>query len=254
MSDAEWAFFAPFLIEGRSRGGRRPQDHRKVLDGIFWITRTGSPWCDLPAEFGNWNSIHRQYRRWTEAGVWDVMLAALAESDAADTTMQMIDSTIVRAHQHAAGGKRGIHKNAIGRSRGGLTTKLHTRTDAQGLAIGFCLTPGQASDMAAYEKLMQEEAPDPTAMLADKGYDSDAIRGDLERRGADSVIPTKSNRRVQRPIEKPKYALRNRIERLFNRLKHSRRIATRYDKLASSFLAFVQLATIRQWIRFVHTT
>lgn len=105
MNDAEWAFFAPFLIENRSRGGRRPQDLRKVLDGIFWITRTGSPWRDLPAEFGNWNSIHHQYSRWTEAGVWDVMLAALAESDAADTTMQMIDSTIVRAHQHAAGGK-----------------------------------------------------------------------------------------------------------------------------------------------------
>jgi transposase len=64
--------------------------------------------CDLPAEFGNWNSVHRQYRRWTEAGVWDVMLTALAESDAADTTMQMIDSTIVRAHQHSAGGKGGF--------------------------------------------------------------------------------------------------------------------------------------------------
>jgi transposase len=110
MSDVEWAFFAPFLIENRSHGGRLPQDHRKVLDGIFWITRTGSPWRDLPDEFGNWNSVHRQYRRWTEAGVWDVMLAALAESEVADTTMQMIDSTIVRAHQHAAGGKGGFIK------------------------------------------------------------------------------------------------------------------------------------------------
>jgi transposase len=110
LGDVEWAFFAPFLIENRSRGGRLPQDHRKVLDGIFWITRTGSPWRDLPDEFGNWNSVHRQYRRWTEAGVWDVMLAALAESELADTTMQMIDSRIVRAHQHAAGGKGGFIK------------------------------------------------------------------------------------------------------------------------------------------------
>jgi len=107
--------------------------------------------------------------------------------------------------------------------------------------------------MAGYENLMQEAAPNPTAMLADKGYDSDAIRNDLERRGADPVIPTKSNRKIQKPVDKAKYALRNRIERFFNRLKHSRRIATRYDKLASSFLGFVQLATIRQWIRFVHT-
>lgn len=108
MDEAELAFFAPFLIENRSRGGRRPQDHRKVLDGIFWITRTGSAWRDLPAEFGNRNSVQRQYRRSKEAGIWDVMVAALAESDAADTNMQMIDSTIVRAHQHAAGGKGGF--------------------------------------------------------------------------------------------------------------------------------------------------
>jgi len=59
MSDEEWAFFAPFLAENRSQGGRPPQDHRRVLDGIFYVTRTGVPWRDLPAEFGYWNSVHR---------------------------------------------------------------------------------------------------------------------------------------------------------------------------------------------------
>ena len=108
MSDEEWAFFAPFLIENRSRGGRPPQDHRRVLDGIFYVTRTGLPWRDLPAEFGHWNSVHRQFRRWTEAGVWDVMLAALAESEVSDNGLQMIDSTIVRVHQHGAGGRGGF--------------------------------------------------------------------------------------------------------------------------------------------------
>ena len=107
MSDEEWSFFAPFLTENRSRGGRRPTDHRRVLDAILWITRTGVPWRDLPPELGNWNSVFRQYRRWTEAAVWDVILAGLAESQASDNTMQMIDSTIVRAHQHAAGGRGG---------------------------------------------------------------------------------------------------------------------------------------------------
>lgn len=108
MTDEEWAFFAPFLIENRSRGGRPPADHRRVLDAVFWIARTGSPWRDLPSEFGNWNSVFRQYRRWTEAAVWDVVLAALVESEASDTATQMIDSTIVRAHQHAAGGRGGF--------------------------------------------------------------------------------------------------------------------------------------------------
>ena len=108
MSDAEWAFFAPFLIENRTQGGRRPLDHRRVLDGVLYVTRTGVPWRDLPPEFGNWNSVHRQFRRWTEAGVWDVMLAALSDSGASDNTLQMIDSTIVRVHQHGAGGRGGF--------------------------------------------------------------------------------------------------------------------------------------------------
>ena len=108
--------------------------------------------------------------------------------------------------------------------------------------------------MTTYPDLMDDDLPDPEAMLADKGYDSDAIRSGLERRGADPVIPAKANRKVQIVICRKTYAMRNRIERFFNKLKHSRRCATRYDKLANSFLGFVQLATIRLWIRFVHTT
>jgi transposase len=108
LTDDEWGFFKPFLTENRSRGGRPPTDHRRVLDAILWITRTGASWRDLPSELGNWNSVFRQYRRWSEAAVWDVILAALAESEASDNTLQMIDSTIVRAHQHAAGGRGGF--------------------------------------------------------------------------------------------------------------------------------------------------
>lgn len=108
--------------------------------------------------------------------------------------------------------------------------------------------------MASYPDLMDDDLPDPGAMLADKGYDSDAIRSDLERRGVDPVIPTKANRKIQRVICQKTYAMRNRIERFFSKLKHSRRCATRYDKLGNSFLGFVQLATIRLWIRFVHNT
>lgn len=113
MTDEEWGFFAPFLLENRSRGGRPPADHRRVLDAILWVTRTGCPWRDLPEQLGNWNSVFRQYRRWTEGGIWDVMLAALTESEASDNTMQMIDSTIVRAHQHAAGGRGGFRKTVL---------------------------------------------------------------------------------------------------------------------------------------------
>jgi transposase len=77
-----------------------------VLDGVFWIARTGSAWRDLHDHFGKWSSVYRQFRRWTLAGVWDVLLAALNESGAGQDSVQMIDSTIVRAHQHAAGAQK----------------------------------------------------------------------------------------------------------------------------------------------------
>ncbi len=95
---------------------------------------------------------------------------------------------------------------------------------------------------------------DPAIMLADKGYDSDAIRQDLQDCGAEPEIPTKRNRIVQHSVDRPLYALRNRIERFINRLKNSRRVATRYDHTADSFLGFAALSSIRIWIRFVHTT
>ena len=106
MSDEEWAFFAPLVIEAGPRRGRRPRDHRLVLDGVFWIARTGSAWRDLHDHFGKWSSVYRQFRRWTLSGLWDVLLTALNESGEGQDSVQMIDSTVVRAHQHAAGAQK----------------------------------------------------------------------------------------------------------------------------------------------------
>ena len=91
MTDDEWAYFEPFLIH--RGGGRPPRNHRRVLDAVFWLMRTGAPWRDLPEEFGNWNSIFRQFRRWADSGIWDVILEGLAESGVADAALQMIDAT-----------------------------------------------------------------------------------------------------------------------------------------------------------------
>jgi transposase len=101
---------------------------------------------------------------------------------------------------------------------------------------------------------MEEAASDPKVLLADRGYDADTIRADIEGRGGTPVIPTKKNRHVQIEIDGAIYALRNRIERCFNRLKNARRFATRYDKLAETFGGFVHLVAIRLWLRhFVNT-
>jgi transposase len=107
MTDDEWTIVEPFLTTASSLGGRPPGDHRRVLDGVLWICRTGAPWRDLPEEFGNWNSVWRQFRRWCESGVWDVLLQGLADSGGDLDALQMIDSTTIRAHRCAAGEKGG---------------------------------------------------------------------------------------------------------------------------------------------------
>ncbi len=108
MSDEEWAFFERFIMDVRAPNGRKPTNHRRVLDGVFWIARTGAPWRDLPEEFGKWSSVYRQFRRWTLAGLWEQMMDALNESGAVPHALQMIDSTVVRAHHQAAGAKGGL--------------------------------------------------------------------------------------------------------------------------------------------------
>ena len=107
MTDDEWAIVAPFLTTPSAQGGRPPTDHRRVLDAVFWISRTGAPWRDLPEALGKWNSAWRQFRRWCLSGVWDVVLQALADSGGELEALQMIDSTTSRAHRCAAGEKGG---------------------------------------------------------------------------------------------------------------------------------------------------
>ena len=132
MEDAEWGFFEPFRLAIRGRGGRPASDHRNVLDAIFWIARTGSPWRDLPDEFGKWSSIYRQFRRWTLAGLWDMVLEALNESGSMPDQVQMIDSTVIRAHHLAAGAKGGLKKKVLAAQKVALrprSTSLPTLTD-----------------------------------------------------------------------------------------------------------------------------
>lgn len=111
------------------------------------------------------------------------------------------------------------------------------------------LTPGEVHDVKGYKTLMDGHAPSPKVMLADRGYDADAIRVDLSERGATPIIPTKKNRRIQIEIDRALYALRNRIERGFNRLKNARRFATHYDEFSETFTGFVNLVSVRLWLR-----
>jgi len=112
LSDAAWARLAP-LLPPRKPGAVR-KDDRLVINGILWKLATGAPWRDLPERYGPWPSVYTRFRRWTRAGVWDRLLAAVQrQADAAgqlDWTVHFVDGTVVRAHQHAAGAKGGTRK------------------------------------------------------------------------------------------------------------------------------------------------
>jgi transposase len=144
--------------------------------------------------------------------------------------------------------KRGEQTQAIGRSRGGRTTKIHALTDAFCRPLAFLLTGGQVADCIAADTLL-DRMPATSILLGDKGYDSNAVRRKIEGRGVAPNIPPKINRRWKSCFSPVLYRDRNAIERMFGRIKDFRRIATRYDKLAQNFLAAVCLvATICYWL------
>jgi transposase len=135
----------------------------------------------------------------------------------------------------------------LGRSRGGLSTKIHAAGDALGLPVRLIGTPGQRHDIAFAHDLVEDI--DAEALLADKGYDANHLVEKIEQKGAQAVIPPKRDRKIQRPYDIELYKERNRIERFFNKLKQFRRVATRYDKLLANFMGFVKLAAIAIWLK-----
>lgn len=136
----------------------------------------------------------------------------------------------------------------MGRSRGGLTTKVHAVTDARGLPITLKLTAGQAHDGRSAHDMLGTIGPG-QALLADAAYDSDALRAHLAATGAKAVIKPISRRSAPPPLDRSAYRRRNRIERFFSKLKHYRAIATRYEKHDANFLALIKLAATRIWLQ-----
>lgn len=141
--------------------------------------------------------------------------------------------------------KRGAKDQALGRSRGGLSTKIHMAIDAAGKPVRFILTGGEKADSPQAVPLLTGVKA--THVIADKGYDADGVMVFISAQGATAVIPPKSNRKVQREYDRQLYKQRNLIERAFNKLKNWRRIATRYDRRAIYFLAAIHLAAAITW-------
>jgi len=237
LSDEEYERIAPLLPGKQDDPGFTARDNRAFLDAVLWIARTGAPWRDLPERFGPWNSVYQRFRRWAEKGTWKRLFESLQD---ADLEWLLLDSTITRAHQHAAGAEKTTPENeALGRSRGGFSTKIHVVVDALGNPVRIILSPGQAADITFAKQLV--EGLDGKAVIGDKGYDSTDFIETIERSGAEAIIPPRANRVEQREYDKHVYKVRNLVERFFAQLKQLRRVATRYEKTAVSFLAMIQL-------------
>jgi transposase len=149
LSDHEWTAITP-MLPNKPRGVPRVNDLR-VLNGIFWILRSGAPWRDLPDEFGPYTTCYNRFVRWRRAGVWSRIMDALAMAH--DAAVQMIDTSIVRVHQHGACIIRN-RRQSMGRSRGGLTSKIHAVGDTNGLPVRLALTAGEAHDNRLASKLL----------------------------------------------------------------------------------------------------
>jgi transposase len=239
LSDGEWATIRP-MLPNKARGVPRVDD-RRVLNGIFWVLRSGAPWRDLPIAFGPYTTCYNRFVRWRRAGVWSRIIDALAAAH--DAAVQMIDTSIVRVHQHGACLARN-KRQAMGRSRGGLTSKIHAVVDSNGLPVRLALTAGEAHDNRLAAKLLSR-LKSGAMLLADRGYDADWIRELVSEHGAWANIPPRRNRNDALCFSPYLYRARNLVERFFNKIKQCRRVATRYDKLAANYLAFIQLASIR---------
>ena len=263
LADRQWERLAPLLPPEKPDTGRPAAPHRPIVNGILWLKRTGAPWRDIPSCYGKWSTIASRFYRWCKQGVWQRILDALQqEADAAgqiDWETHYVDGSVVRAHQHAAGAHASTpDAEALGRSQGGFSTKIHLRADGNGKPMTFVLTAGQRHEAVVFEQLMEQGAVKrngrgrprrrPRRVVGDKGYSSRKIRAYLRRRHIRYTIPRKRNERRTGPFDRAIYRTRSRVECLINRLKQSRRIATRYEKYAVYYLAMLTIAAIQLWL------
>jgi transposase len=168
--------------------------------------------------------------RGIDRSVWAKLMSALADDH--DAAVQMIDTSIVRVHQHGACITRN-RRQSMGRSRGGLTSKIHALVDTNGLPVRLALTAGEAHDNRLAGKLLSR-LKSGAMLLADRGYDADWIRSLATEKGAWANIPPRSNRNDPICFSPYLYRARNQVERFFNKIKHCRRVATRYRSMQAS--------------------
>lgn len=242
LNDELWSKLEKILVQ---QAIYRKPDLRMTVEGILYRMRVGCPWRDLPRAFGHWNSVYKRFNAWSAAGKLLRVFNALIEEP--DFEWLFIDGTYIKAHQHSAGAAS-RQPEAIGKSRAGHTSKIHLAVDAYGLPVAFRLTGGNINDSTEAPGLIAQ-LPSGEAIVADKGYDSERIREQIEDQGARSVIPRKRNSlKGNADLDKGLYRYRHLVENAFARLKHYRAVAFRYDKLKRNYESMVAMACGFLWL------
>ena len=237
LTDAQWNRIK-FVFEKRAKVGRPSLNPRTVLNGILWILKSGARWRDLPARYGNWNSIYHKFRLWCSQGLF-ARLLQLINAKEREATFLELDSTFCKVHQSACSA---LKEQAIGSSRGGKNTKIHVLINERMQLLNVLLTGGQVHDSEPAVTLLKGIKIKGKTILADKAYSCEQIRFFIAEHGAVACIPDKINSKVKHDFDSQLYKQRNIVERFFQRIKNYRHISTRYDKLAFCFENFVLLA------------
>lgn len=242
LSDEHWSKLREILLHKAIYNKR---DLRMTVEGMLYRMRTGCPWRDLPEAFGSWSKVYKRFNAWSASGKWLNVFQALVT--APDMEWVFIDGSYAKAHQHSAGAASDKDE-AIGKSRAGNTSKIHLAVDACGLPVVFEITGGQINDCTQASALIAK-VPTAETIIADKGYDSEAIREQVEQQGAKAVIPRKCNSvKGNADLDKGLYRNRHLVENAFARLKHYRAVASRFDKLKRNYESVVAMACAFLWL------
>lgn len=246
IKTSDWKHIFTILSKRKDIRTGNEKKLRLFVEAVWYISRSGCQWRLLPSFYGSWRAVHRRFKNWNDKGVWSDLFANTISGT--DMESIMIDSTIVRAHACSAGYKKDSQdQECLGRSKGGFTTKIHAVVDALGNPLKFILTPGQRNDITQGESLIKEFKN--TMVIADKGYDSNALIQAIEDNNSAPIIPPKKNRKLQREYDSHVYKERHLIECFFGKIKHFRRVFSRFDKTAEVFMGFLNFVATIIWLR-----
>ena len=243
ISDKQWKRIENFLPGRKGTPGRTAKNNRQFVNAVVWMLRSGARWQDLPKRYGKYKSVHKRYTNWCKSGVWERVQSLLNTDN--DAEYLMLDSTVVKAHSQAATYKK--KDQGLGRSVGGLSSKIHMLCDALGNPLRFIITAGQVHDVTQACELLEGQKAD--YVLADRGYIQPKFFEKIRSIGAKPIIPHRRNQPPNKDFDPILYKDRHLIECLFSKIKHFRRIATRFDKKLSHFAGFVSLACIMILLR-----